>query len=134
MRFLVVDDELTNRKLLTTMLEDAGYCDVAVNGQEAVECFRMTLDGEQAYDVIFLDIKMPVMDGHEALKQIRALEEKKGIFVGDGVKIVMVTALGDKKNILEAFHEGCEYYLVKPFQQKKILELLNEMDLLKLEE
>ncbi|MBT4090377.1 MAG: response regulator, partial [Deltaproteobacteria bacterium] len=48
MRFLVVDDELTNRKLLTTMLEDAGYCDVAVNGQEAVECFRMTLDGEQA--------------------------------------------------------------------------------------
>ncbi len=45
----------------------------------------------------------------------------------------MVSALGDKKNILEAFHEGCEYYLVKPFQQKKIHELLNEMKLLKQE-
>jgi len=134
MRLLIVDDEITNRKLLTTMLEDVGKCDIAVNGQEAVELFKMTLNGENTYDVIFLDIKMPVMDGHETLKQIRALEEKKGVFVGSGVKIVMVTALGDKKNILEAFHEGCEYYLVKPFQQQKILELLGEMELLQPEE
>jgi two-component system chemotaxis response regulator CheY len=134
MRFLIVDDEITNRKLLTTMLEDVGKCDIAVNGQEAIELFTMTLNGENAYDVIFLDIKMPVMDGHETLKQIRALEENKGVFVGSGVKIVMVTALGDKRNILEAFHEGCEYYLVKPFQQKKILELLSEMELLQREE
>ena len=134
MRFLIVDDELTNRKLLSTMLEDVGICDIAVNGEEAVEHFKMTLNGENTYDVIFLDIKMPVMDGHETLKQIRALEEKNGVFVGNGVKIVMVTALGDKKNILEAFHEGCEYYLVKPFQQQKILELLNEMELLQKEE
>lgn len=133
MRFLIADDDLTNRKLLTTMLEDIAKCDVAVNGQEAVDLFRSGLGEISNYDVIFLDIKMPVMDGHEALKQIRAIEESKGIFVGDGVKIVMVTALGDKKNILDAFHEGCEYYLVKPFQQKKILELLTEMKLLEQE-
>ncbi|MBU2643842.1 response regulator [bacterium] len=127
MRFLIVDDDLTNRKLLTTMLEDVGKCDIAVNGQEAVDLFKMTLSGESAYDVIFLDIKMPVMDGHETLRQVRALEEKNGIFPGDGVKIVMVTALGDKKNILDAFQEGCEYYLVKPFQRQKLLELLDEL-------
>lgn len=131
MRFLIVDDDLTNRKLLATMLEDVGYCDIAVNGQEAVDSFKMTLDENKAYDVIFLDIKMPIMDGHETLKQIRSIEEKNGVYVGDGVKIVMVTALGDKNNILKAFHEGCEYYLVKPFQQQKILELLTEMELLK---
>lgn len=109
------------------MLEDVGKCDIAVNGQEAVDLFKMTLSGESAYDVIFLDIKMPVMDGHETLRQVRALEEKNGIFPGDGVKIVMVTALGDKKNILDAFQEGCEYYLVKPFQRQKLLELLDEL-------
>jgi two-component system, chemotaxis family, chemotaxis protein CheY len=130
MRFLVVDDDLTNRKLLTTILEDTGTCDIAVNGQEAVDYFLTRLDENKSYDVIFLDIKMPVMDGHETLKEIRAIEEKNGVFVGDGVKIVMVTALGDKKNILDAFQEGCEYYLVKPFQQQKIMGLLEEMGFL----
>lgn len=130
MRFLIVDDEMTNRKLLTTMLEDIGKCDIAVNGEEAVRHFQERMDEKKTYDVIFLDIKMPVMDGHEALKEIREIEEKNGIFVGDGVKVVMVTALGDKKNILDAFHEGCEYYLVKPFQQQKIFELLTEMGLI----
>ncbi len=130
MRFLIVDDDLTNRKLLTTMLEGIGECDTAENGQEAVDKFRAQLDEKKDYDVIFLDIKMPVMDGHETLKQIRAIENENGIYIGDGANVVMVTALGDKKNIFDAFHEGCEYYLVKPFQQKKIMELLSEMKLL----
>ncbi len=127
MRFLIVDDDLTNRKLLHTMLEDIGHCDIAVNGKEAVEYFLISFNEKDFYDVIFLDIKMPVMDGHETLKRIRSIEEENEIFVGAGVKVVMVTALGDKQNILSAFHEGCEYYLVKPFQQKKLFELLEEM-------
>lgn len=127
MKLLIVDDDLTNRKLLHTMLEDVGHCDIAVNGKEAVEYFQLGLKEKDFYDVIFLDIKMPVMDGHETLKQIRKIEEDNGIYVGSGVKVVMVTALGDKQNILSAFHEGCEYYLVKPFQQKKLFELLEEM-------
>ena len=130
MRFLIVDDDLTNLKLLTTMLENTAECDIAVNGQEAVDMFQKNLGSKTAYDVVFLDIKMPVMDGHETLKKIREIEEQQGIFVGNGAKVVMVTALGDKKNILNAFHEGCEYYLVKPFQQKKIMELLVEMELI----
>ncbi len=127
MKLLIVDDDLTNRKLLNTMLEDIGQCDIAVNGKEAVDYFQTAMREKDFYDVIFLDIKMPVMDGHETLKRIREIEEKAGIYVGSGVKVVMVTALGDKQNILSAFHEGCEYYLVKPFQQKKLFELLEEM-------
>ena len=127
MKFLIVDDDLTNRKLLHTMLEDVGHCDIAVNGKEAVEYYQLSLKEKTFYDVIFLDIKMPVMDGHETLKRVRQIEEEKGIYIGSGVKVVMVTALGDKQNILSAFHEGCEYYLVKPFQQKKLFELLEEM-------
>ena len=105
MRFLIVDDDLTNRKLLHTMLEDVGQCDIAVNGKEAIEYFQMGLNDKEFYDVIFLDIKMPVMDGHETLKRIRKIEDENGIYIGAGVKVVMVTALGDKQNILSAFHE-----------------------------
>lgn len=126
-KMLIVDDELTNRKLLHTMLEDVGYCDIAVNGQEAVDYFKMAIAEKTPYDVIFLDIKMPVMDGHETLKQIRKIEADHAIHIGNGSKIVMVTALGDKENILSAFHEGCEYYLVKPFQQQKLYQLMTEM-------
>ena len=139
LKVMVVDDTITYRmimKMVAGSIPGVSVTGTASNGKQAIDSIesQITANAVTIPEVLLLDVEMPVMDGHEALKQIRALEEKKGIFVGDGVKIVMVTALGDKKNILEAFHEGCEYYLVKPFQQKKILELLNEMDLLKLEE
>ena len=124
---LIVDDDLTNRKLLNAMLENVGHCDIAVNGEEAIEFFNLSLKEKNPYNIIFLDIKMPVMNGHETLKNIRKIEEECNTFLGDGVKVVMVTALGDKDNILSAFHEGCEYYLVKPFQQLKLFELIEEM-------
>jgi len=127
MKLLIVDDELTNRKLLLNMLEDIGSCDLAADGKEAMVFFEKSIKEKSWYDIVFLDIKMPVMDGHETLLKMRETEEANGIFVGDGTKIVMVTALGDKKNILAAFQEGCEYYLVKPFQQNKLYDLISEL-------
>jgi two-component system, chemotaxis family, chemotaxis protein CheY len=127
MKMLIVDDEMTNRKLLMTMLEDLGSCDLAVNGKEAVDLFKGSMENKDFYDIIFLDIKMPVMDGHEALQTIREIEESKGVMIGNGVKVVMVSALGDKNNILASFQEGCEYYLVKPFLQNKLYQLIEEM-------
>ncbi|PCI28413.1 MAG: two-component system response regulator [SAR324 cluster bacterium] len=127
MKLLIVDDDLINRKLLTALLKGYGHSDVAVNGKEAVEFVQIALQEGQPYDVIFLDIMMPEMNGHEALQAIRRLEEKQGIALGRGTKVIMVTALGDSRNVLSAFSEGCEYYLVKPVQQKKLFELLDEM-------
>jgi len=127
MKILIVDDDSTNRKLLISMLEDNGECDEAENGQEAVNLFKKRLDNKEHYDIVFLDIKMPVMDGHETLLEIRKLEEHHQILLGQGSKIVMVSALSDQQNIISAFREGCEYYLVKPFQQNKLFQLMNEM-------
>ena len=127
-KILIVDDDSTNRKLLLSMLEDNGECEVAENGKEAVERVRQRLEKKKKiYDVIFLDIKMPVMNGHEALLEIRKLEEEHQIFIGSGAKIVIVSALSDQQNIISAFREGCEYYLVKPFQQTKLFQLMTEM-------
>ncbi len=127
MKMLIVDDDLTNRKLLMSMLEDNGECEEAENGKIAVDMVNQKLSSKDHYDIVFLDIKMPVMDGHETLLEIRRLEEENGIFIGNGAKIVMVSALSDQKNIISAFKEGCEYYLVKPFQQNKLYQLMTEM-------
>jgi len=127
MKFLIVDDDLINRKLLTTLLKPYGDCDIATNGLEAVDSAKAALDASSPYEIIFLDIMMPEMNGHESLQEIRKLELAAGKSLGQGSKIVMVTALGDSRNVLSAFSEGAEYYLVKPIQQKKLQELMEEM-------
>ncbi len=127
MKILIVDDDLINRKLLTALLKGYGKCEVAVNGLEAVKMFEETLKNGPLYDLIFLDIMMPEMNGHETLQEIRRLEKEENLDAGRGAKVIMVTALGDSRNVLSAFSEGCEYYLVKPIQQKKLFELLEEM-------
>lgn len=127
MKSLVVDDDLTNRKLLYAMLENVSKCDIAVNGKEAIEYFQLSRKENDVYDVIFLDIKMPIMNGYEALKQIRKIEKGNRVSEKSQVKVVMVTAMGDKASILNAFYEGCEYYLVKPFQQQKLFDILEEL-------
>lgn len=127
MKILIVDDDLINRKLLNALLKSYGDCDVAVNGKEAVELTQIGLKDNKPYDVTFLDIMMPEMNGHETLQEIRKQETATGIDLGSGTKVVMVTALGDSRNVLSAFSEGAEYYLVKPVQQKKLFDLMNEM-------
>lgn len=64
------------------------------------------------------------------LKEIRSLEQARGVMVGDGVKIVMTTALGDKDNILEAFRGLCDGYLVKPIEKQKVIERLRAFALI----
>ncbi len=127
MKILIVDDDLINRKFLKAMLTGFGEIDLVASGIEAIELFNQGLEANTSYDVIFLDIMMPEMDGIETLQEIRRIEEERGIDFADGSKVVMVTALADKKNVLSAFSKGCEYYLVKPVQQAKVFELLNEL-------
>jgi two-component system chemotaxis response regulator CheY len=107
-----------------------GQCLVAVNGKEAVSAHRLALDAGQPYDLICLDILMPEMGGHAALKEIRALEELKGIHSTQGAKIIMTPALGGIKNIAAAYHQLCDGYLVKPVDQVKLIGLLDELHVL----
>ena len=88
MKSLIVEDDFSSRFLLQGLLEPYGDCHVAVNGREAVSAYRMALDAGQPYDLVCLDIMMPEMDGHAALKEIRAMEESKGIDSTHGAKII----------------------------------------------
>ena len=98
MKTLVADDDFAHRVLMQEILKSCGTPHIAVNGVEAVEAVRTSLEyGARPYDLICLDIMMPEMGGHEALRHIRELEESEGIFSQAGAKIIMITALDDIK-------------------------------------
>ncbi len=121
MKCLIVEDDFTARKLLQAHLCGFGECYIATDGREAVEAVRDALTVGKPYDLICLDIMMPQMDGHDALEAIRKTEKEHGVEGLDCAKVIMTTALSDPKNVMGAFREGCEAYIVKPVQKNKLL-------------
>lgn len=131
MRILIVEDDLASRTFLYKFMSRYGDCDITVDGMEAVEAFMMAHDEKQPYDLIFLDIMMPKLDGIKALKAIRGLEEEKGIEPLERAKIIMTTALNDTENVKEAFEIGCEAYAAKPIDTSKMLEVMEKLELIR---
>lgn len=121
LKMLIVDDEYSARKLLEHLLCKLGTCDMAGNGREAVTAVEQALARNEPYDLICLDIQMPNLDGQEALKEIRQLETDHGIWPGKGARIIMTTAIDDSSNIMKAFIEQCESYLIKPIERVTLL-------------
>jgi two-component system, chemotaxis family, chemotaxis protein CheY len=128
MRALIVEDDFGSRRMMQKMLASYGECDVVVDGEEAVEAFLLAWEEFRPYDVIFMDIMMPKVDGQEALKRIRAIEKDMGIKPATEAKIIMTTVLEDPKNVMEAFNKGgATSYMVKPIDREKLLAELEKM-------
>lgn len=130
MRILIVEDEFGSRKLLHKFLSPYGACDMAVDGEEAVDAFEAAIRENSPYDLICLDIMLPKRDGQEVLKEIRQIEQEHDIIGMKGVKVIMTTALNDPKNILEAFKSQCEAYIPKPISRQKLIEELHNLKLI----
>ena len=129
MKTLIVEDDFTARLLLQKFLSRYGECHIAVNGKEAVDAFRVASDYGTGYDLICMDILMPELDGQGAVKQIRAIENARGILSSEGVKIIMTTAVEDIKDVIRSFQELCDAYLVKPVDVSKLLDHMKAFSL-----
>lgn len=130
MKTLIVEDDFASRKLMQRYLSPFGECDIVVDGEEAVEAFELALMENEPYDLICLDIMLPKKDGQEVLQEIRDIEAKRNIVGNDATKVIMTTALGDAKNVLNAFRSQCEGYLQKPVGREQILRELRELKLI----
>jgi len=106
-----------------------GECDIAIDGQEVVNAVEAALKKNKSYDLICLDIAMPNMDGHEALQKIRRLEQKHGIQLGKGAKVIMATGMSGHEDIINAFHEQCDAYMIKPIKKADLNSKLKELNL-----
>lgn len=132
MKILVVEDEFISRTLLMEMLSPFADCDAATNGYEAVDALEKSYGSSATrYDLVCLDIMMPKMSGHEVLREMRRIEKENSVYGSDVTKVLMVTALDDAQNIMQALVEGrCEAYLTKPISRVKLEEQLRHLRLI----
>ncbi len=127
MKILVAEDDSASREVLETYMATFGACDVATDGMEAIDKYLESLEKEEPYDLLCLDIMMPKVDGLKVLGVIRGFEEQHDIPEEERTKIVMVTAVAAMECVDEAFELGCDAYASKPIDLKKIEELMGTL-------
>lgn len=131
MKIMIADDDFVCRMLLQKLLSPLGECVTVINGLEAINAFRVALSEKAPFDLLCLDIMMPEMDGQDALKAIRRIEHEYGVPYDKETKILMTTALGDPRNVIEAYNKGgATTYIVKPITKQGLMDKLKEMQLL----
>ncbi len=130
MRTLIAEDDFLSRNLLLSLLSPYGRCDVAVNGREAFKAFEQGLENGRKYDLVCLDIMMPMLSGKEVLMRIRKLEKQRNLLGLSGVKIIMTTVIEDPEMIMDSFKEQCDAYIVKPIDLRHLQKHLIDLGLL----
>ncbi len=120
-RILLAEDNEINREIAQELLSSIHLCvDQAENGQQAVELVEKNPPGY--YDLIFMDIQMPVMDGYEATRCIRRIDREDA----KKIPIIAMTANAFADDIKDAFDAGMDGHLAKPVEIPKILEVLKK--------
>lgn len=113
---LIIDDSRTSRKVLKELVKEAGHTVVgeAENGEEGLLKFKQLRP-----DIVTLDITMPVMNGLEALACIKKEDPN--------VKVIMITAAGQKEKIVQAIKYGADEFIAKPYEQEQLIDTIRRM-------
>jgi signal transduction histidine kinase/CheY-like chemotaxis protein len=121
LKILLAEDSLVNQKVAINQLQSLGYqADVAANGQEALK-----LCSQIHYDIILMDCQMPVLDGYNTSRQIRALETKSGCLDSNKVTIIALTANALQEDRDRCLAAGMDDYLSKPVRKENLADILS---------
>lgn len=115
-RILIVDDAPFIRLMLKDILVKENHVIVAEadTGQEGIELFK-----KHAPDLVMMDITMPEMNGIEAVKEILSIDQD--------AKIIMCSAMGQQRRIMEAIESGAKDFIVKPFAENSVIDAVNRV-------
>ncbi|MBM7572128.1 response regulator [Aquibacillus albus] len=115
-KILIVDDAKFMRITLSNILKNGNHEVVgeAEDGQQAITLYK-----EQQPDLVTMDITMPEMNGMDALKEI--------MHIDSNAKVIMCSAMGQQKLVVEAIERGAKDFLVKPFDESRVLEAINRV-------
>ncbi len=134
LRILVVEDDFTSRQLLVSALSKYGECHIAKDGNEAVMAVKKSFDAKPlaTYDLICMDVQMPVMDGTDAARKIREIERKE---FAEGTSnesvIIMISCVEDPKIIMESCYKcGANHYFVKPLDLNQMNRQMRKLNLI----
>ncbi len=115
-KVLVVEDNADNREVIRTVLNHHGYEVVeAVNGAEGIE-----KAGSQKPDIILMDLSLPIMDGWEATRRLKADDELKNI------PVIAITAHAMSGDEAKALKHGCDGYLAKPCTPRSVIDIIEK--------
>lgn len=135
MKILIADDQLIYQETLKLMLQPYGECVLVADGEMAVKAFETALTAGEPFNLVFLDIEMPYMDGQEALLKIRQIEKRArsvSLSQDKGPAVIfMQTSLEDPRQLVTAYKTGhCNGYINKPVEEQDLLERLRKHKLI----
>jgi|GEM_PF-2808793 len=123
-KILLVEDNKTNQKLTTKILSKANFiCDITSNGVEAIEAYK-----NKSYDLILMDCQMPILDGYEATREIRNIEDSKAMLERNTkhIPIIALTAHSLDGDVDKCLSYGMDDYISKPIDNKKLIETVKK--------
>lgn len=131
LRMLIIEDEPVNQQFLMLALRTHGDCLVVGSGEAGLLEHRQALVQSAPFDVIFMDIQLPGIDGLKTLELLRAAENDWEIPESRRARVIMTTALDDDQTASRAFIQGhAVSYLTKPFCAQQIADELSNLGLL----
>lgn len=130
-RMLIIEDEAANREFMLLALSAHGRCTAVGTAELGLREFARALADGDPFDVVFMDLMLPGMDGQSALLSLRAREDEHRLSEARRARVIVTTVLDDNRQASRAFAQGqAASYLLKPFSVARLTEELRTLGLI----